>query len=72
MHKDYIGSILAISDEAGNKVEQRHFDAWGNFTHLKIGMPLLLQIKHLLLKLLYLLTEVTLVMNILWKLESST
>ncbi|REC48607.1 RHS repeat-associated core domain-containing protein [Chryseobacterium pennipullorum] len=37
LHKDYIGSILAISDEAGNKVEQRHFDAWGNFTHLQIG-----------------------------------
>ncbi|EKB58780.1 hypothetical protein HMPREF9699_00530, partial [Bergeyella zoohelcum ATCC 43767] len=28
MHKDYLGSILAISDEAGNKVEQRHYDAW--------------------------------------------
>ena len=37
LHKDYIGSILAISDEAGNKLEQRHYDAWGNFTHLKIG-----------------------------------
>ncbi|MDQ1805749.1 polymorphic toxin type 23 domain-containing protein, partial [Chryseobacterium sp. CKR4-1] len=37
LHKDYIGSILAISDEVGNKLEQRHFDAWGNFTHLKIG-----------------------------------
>lgn len=37
LHKDYLGSILAISDEAGNKVEQRHYDAWGNFTHLKIG-----------------------------------
>ncbi|ASW76473.1 hypothetical protein CJF12_12550 [Chryseobacterium piperi] len=37
LHKDYIGSILAISNEAGNKLEQRHFDAWGNFTHLKIG-----------------------------------
>ncbi|ATL75972.1 type IV secretion protein Rhs [Chryseobacterium piperi] len=37
LHKDYIGSVLAISDEAGNKLEQRHFDAWGNFTHLKIG-----------------------------------
>lgn len=36
LHKDYIGSILAISDEAGNKLEQRHFDAWGNFTHLQI------------------------------------
>lgn len=37
LHKDYIGSILAISDEAGNKLEQRHFDAWGNLTHLQIG-----------------------------------
>lgn len=37
LHKDYIGSVLAISDEAGNKVEGRHYDAWGNFTHLKIG-----------------------------------
>ncbi|WP_162271026.1 RHS repeat-associated core domain-containing protein [Chryseobacterium glaciei] len=37
LHKDYLGSILAISDETGNKLEQRHFDAWGNFTHLKIG-----------------------------------
>ncbi len=37
LHKDYIGNILAISDEAGNKLEQRHFDAWGNFTHLQIG-----------------------------------
>ncbi|WP_336962802.1 SpvB/TcaC N-terminal domain-containing protein [Chryseobacterium contaminans] len=37
LHKDYIGSILAISDETGNKLEQRHFDAWGNFTHLQIG-----------------------------------
>ncbi|MGG5209818.1 RHS repeat-associated core domain-containing protein [Chryseobacterium sp. MIQD13] len=37
LHKDYIGSVLAISDEAGNRLEQRHFDAWGNFTHLQIG-----------------------------------
>ncbi|MGC5744480.1 RHS repeat-associated core domain-containing protein [Chryseobacterium sp. NFX27] len=37
LHKDYIGSILAISDEAGNRLERRHFDAWGNFTHLQIG-----------------------------------
>lgn len=37
LHKDYLGSILAISDEAGNKLEQRHFDAWGNLTHLQIG-----------------------------------
>ncbi|MGE8555280.1 MAG: RHS repeat-associated core domain-containing protein [Chryseobacterium jejuense] len=37
LHKDYLGSILAISDEAGNKLEQRHYDAWGNITHLQIG-----------------------------------
>ena len=37
LHKDYLGSILAISDEVGNKLEQRHFDAWGNITHLKSG-----------------------------------
>ncbi|AZA56355.1 RHS repeat-associated core domain-containing protein [Chryseobacterium shandongense] len=37
LHKDYLGSILAITDEVGNKLEQRHFDAWGNLTHLLIG-----------------------------------
>jgi len=37
LHKDYLGSILAISDEAGNALEQRHYDAWGKFTHLKIA-----------------------------------
>lgn len=37
LHKDYLGSILAISDEKGNRLEQRHFDAWGNLTHLQIG-----------------------------------
>ena len=37
LHKDYLGSILAISDEAGNKLEQRHYDAWGILTHLQIG-----------------------------------
>ncbi len=37
LHKDYIGSVLAITDDAGNKLEQRHFDAWGNLTHLKVG-----------------------------------
>lgn len=37
LHKDYLGSILAITDENGNKLEQRHFDAWGNMTHYKKG-----------------------------------
>ncbi|MEN2436738.1 SpvB/TcaC N-terminal domain-containing protein, partial [Weeksellaceae bacterium A-14] len=34
LHKDYLGSILAISDESGTGIEQRHYDAWGNLTHL--------------------------------------
>ncbi|HAT3994180.1 TPA: hypothetical protein I9Y67_003504 [Elizabethkingia anophelis] len=29
LHKDYLGSILAISDEEGNLVQEAHFDAWG-------------------------------------------
>ncbi|OPB88533.1 RHS repeat-associated core domain-containing protein [Elizabethkingia ursingii] len=29
LHKDYLGTILAISDEGGNLVEEAHFDAWG-------------------------------------------
>lgn len=33
LHKDYLGSILAISDVEGALVEERHFDAWGNLTH---------------------------------------
>jgi RHS repeat-associated protein len=37
LHKDYLGSILAITDEDGNIKEQRHFDAWGNLTHFKVN-----------------------------------
>ena len=37
LHKDYLGSILAITDEDGNIKEQRHFDAWGNLTHYKVN-----------------------------------
>lgn len=37
LHKDYLGSILAITDEEGSKLEQRHYDAWGSLTHLKIA-----------------------------------
>ena len=35
LHKDYLGSILAITNIDGVVIEQRHYDAWGNFTHLK-------------------------------------
>ena len=37
LHKDYLGSVLAITDEVGNVLEQRHFDAWGNLTLFKIN-----------------------------------
>ncbi|HBT73570.1 MAG TPA: hypothetical protein DEB37_15385 [Lysinibacillus sp.] len=37
LHKDYLGGILAITDEAGNTLEQRHFDAWGNLSLFKIN-----------------------------------
>jgi RHS repeat-associated protein len=29
LHRDYLGSIVAISNQAGNIVEKRLFDAWG-------------------------------------------
>ncbi|MDR6405320.1 MULTISPECIES: RHS repeat-associated core domain-containing protein [Chryseobacterium] len=37
LHKDYLGSVLAITNEEGGKLEQRHFDAWGNMTHFMRG-----------------------------------
>lgn len=37
LHKDYLGSILAVTDASGYAIEQRHYDAWGNFTHFKIA-----------------------------------
>ena len=35
LHRDYLGSIIAISDENGLAVERRHFDAWGNLAKLQ-------------------------------------
>jgi len=29
LHRDYLGSILAITDADKNILEQRHFGAWG-------------------------------------------
>lgn len=34
LHRDYLGSILAITDEAGLAKEKRHFDAWGNLSKI--------------------------------------
>ncbi|WP_374441915.1 RHS repeat-associated core domain-containing protein [Epilithonimonas sp.] len=40
LHKDYLGSILAVTEESGYAIERRHYDAWGNFTNLIIaGSP---------------------------------
>lgn len=36
LHKNYIGSILAITDKISNKLEKRHVMCGGNLTHLKI------------------------------------
>jgi RHS repeat-associated protein len=37
LHKDYLGSILAISDDQGKALEYRHFDAWGLSSHIYDG-----------------------------------
>ncbi|WP_407478979.1 RHS repeat-associated core domain-containing protein [Elizabethkingia anophelis] len=38
LHKDYLGSILAISDGEGNLVEETHFDAWGQLVAGSISL----------------------------------
>lgn len=35
LHRDYQGSILALSNTDGRVVEQRYFDAWGNIKQVK-------------------------------------
>lgn len=35
LHRDYLGSIIAISDVTGVAVERRQFDAWGNLAKLQ-------------------------------------
>jgi RHS repeat-associated protein len=36
-HRDYLGSILMITDESGDIKEKRHFDAWGEIVKLTDG-----------------------------------
>ncbi|MCL1670506.1 RHS repeat-associated core domain-containing protein [Elizabethkingia ursingii] len=38
LHKDYLGSILTISDEEGNLVQEAHFDAWGQLVAGSISL----------------------------------
>lgn len=37
LHRDYLGSILAITNSTGAIVEKRHFDAWGNVLLVQDG-----------------------------------
>jgi RHS repeat-associated protein len=37
LHRDYQGSILAITDQLANIVEKRAFDPWGNITRVEDG-----------------------------------
>jgi RHS repeat-associated protein len=37
LHRDYQGSILAITNQEGQVVEKRLFDAWGNITKVQNG-----------------------------------
>jgi RHS repeat-associated protein len=37
LHRDYQGSILAITDENGNVIEKRLFDAWGSIIKVQDG-----------------------------------
>jgi len=37
LHRDYLGSILMLSDKDGEIKEKRHFDAWGNIVKLTDG-----------------------------------
>lgn len=37
LHRDYLGSIVAITNQAGAIVEKRMFDAWGNIAKVQDG-----------------------------------
>ncbi len=39
LHRDYLGSILAISDTSGEILEKRHYDPWGKLEQYKSGDP---------------------------------
>jgi RHS repeat-associated protein len=37
LHRDYLGSIVAVTNQAGPVVEKRLFDAWGNVVKVQDG-----------------------------------
>lgn len=42
LHRDYQGSILAITDDNANIVEKRLFDAWGSIIKVRMELAILL------------------------------
>ena len=43
MHRDYLGSIVMLTDEDGNIAERRHFDPWGQVVKVEDGAGKVLQ-----------------------------
>jgi RHS repeat-associated protein len=44
LHRDYQGSIIAITNELGAVVEKRLFDAWGNIAKVQDGLGNILNV----------------------------
>jgi len=43
LHRDYLGSIVMLTDENGNIAERRHFDPWGQVVKVEDGAGKVLQ-----------------------------
>ena len=43
LHRDYLGSIVMLTDENGNIAEGRHFDPWGQVVKVEDGSGKVLQ-----------------------------
>ena len=43
LHRDYLGSIIMLTDEDGNIAERRHFDPWGQVVKVEDGVGKVLQ-----------------------------
>ena len=43
LHRDYLGSIVMLTDEDGNIAERRHFDPWGQVVKVEDGSGKVLQ-----------------------------
>ena len=43
LHRDYLGSIIMLTDEDGNIAERRHFDPWGQVVKVEDGAGKVLQ-----------------------------